>query len=310
MSWLDKACRLLETGRDELALTATARHLAEEPGCAEAYELRAVANIRLERWPDAVEAALQALQIDPLRRDCYRALARAHEELGQPEQATAALLAGIAHLPHDGHLCLDAALLLRDGGLDDQALALLDAAVERCTAGRWEVEHLRLELLMATGRYDQATAAARAILSREPDDISALDRLSAACYGSGDLDGAIAAAEQVMTRTPGLHENELRLAGLLREDGQLPRAVALFEHVAGHASVDDQRDTAVTALRLMDDSQIPLLLLLAGESRHTRRELRADPAGAAARRGFFLSQAGLARLMAALADAPGQAPLH
>lgn len=309
-SQLQLATDHLAAGRFERAVQCALAHLVDHPDCAESYEILALGCVQLAQWPQAAAAAARALQLDPQRRECYRALARALVELGRPEEATATLLGGIAQLPEDGLLALDAALILRDGGLEGQALELLDKAVDRCASGRWELEHLRLELLMATGNFSVAADAARQILERLPDDISALDRLSAACYGAGDLSGAIAAAEQVLARTPGMLENELRLAGLLREDGQLFRAVALFEHVAEAAANDEQRHTAATALRLLDDAQIPLLLHLAEDSRTARRELRADPAGATARRGFALSQTGLARLAAALNQAAGSTPVH
>ncbi len=300
---LRRASELIGDGRLDEAEAAIRGLLRGRPDDVDALELLGSLCLRQERLEAAVEACAAALRLDPDRRDPYRTLARAQWLLGRPHEAAQVLMTAVARRPADGDLQLEAAVTLREAGLEDQALALLEATASRCHESRWEAEHLRLELLLAGGRYAEARDAALVLLASAPDDIAAHDRLAVACYHLDDLPAALRATEALVCRTPLLVENQLRLASLLRETGELARAAALWEHIAAEADDLDHCQTAAESLRALDEAQLPSLLAMAEDSDQVRRELLTDPPAAAARYGFRLSQPGLARLVANLRDA-------
>lgn len=304
---LHNAEHLLRQGaiREAEAAARQALELGADP--AAAHELLGAVYLELRRPDLAAESAAEAVELDPNREQAYRHLARAHQLMGRRQEALRTLLEAIERLPGALGSYLDAAVLLRDLGGLDEALDILELAARRMPDADWELTHLRLDLLVRDHRYDEAAAAAEATLRERPDDVGALEVLSSARYHLGDLASAIAALGRLLAVAPDLHEYELRLAALLREQGDRPRTVAVLERLVDHAP-PEVVDSARESLAVLDAEQIPIVVMMAHESRELMLRLEQDPIAALRERGFALSRAGLAQLVGLMANLdPGMA---
>jgi tetratricopeptide (TPR) repeat protein len=234
--------------------------------------------------------------------------------MGQRQAALAALWSGIERRPRSLVYYFDAAVLLREDGALQQAVELLDLAAERIPAAASEIDHLRLELLLAERCWSAAREQAAGILAVRPSDIRALDALSMAEFQIGDLRAAVTATQRLVAAAPRLMDYPLRLAMLYRETGQIGRAVDIYEALLGHAQEPDVAATALDALAAIDAAQIPVALVLASESAAFHKSLMQDPVGAARERGFNFSHDGLSQLLSVLAAADhqpsGRTPRH
>ncbi|NUQ00409.1 MAG: hypothetical protein HUU35_11210, partial [Armatimonadetes bacterium] len=143
---------------------------------------------------------------------------------------------------------------------------------------------------------------------------SALDYLATASYHLGDLGGAIEAAQRLSAVAAEVPEYALRLAALLREDGQTARAVALYQHVSDCPGDPENIAAAREALRAIDALQLPVMVMLASESRTFLREVRENAVRAMLRHGFALSRDGLAGFLSMIHElspaGSGQFRLH
>ncbi len=271
---------------------------------AAAHELLGALYIEQQRPDLAVAAEQAALTLEPGRPSAYRHLARAHQLMGQRQQAVGVLLAAVAQHPHNLRCAVEAALMLRELGETEQLLALIQEVEARLPSSSWELRHLRLEVLLAERRHDEALWLAELLLAEQPDDIGALDALVTANYQAGDLWSAIAAAQQLVAAAPGVAEHGLRAASLLREAGETVRAAEMYQWVADAEGDEPAALAAREALAFLDAAQMPLVLMLAGDSQEFHHALREEPFQALRARGFALSREGLATLLTMLHELP------
>lgn len=311
---LNDARRLLRRGALVEAEQAARRALEGGADPAAAHELLGAVYLEQRRPELAVRAASTAVRLDPDNGAAYRHLARAHQLLGHRQAALEALWSGIERRPRELACYFEAAVLLREGGALEQAVEVLNLAAERIPAAAGEIDHLRLELLLAERCWQAARRQAEDILAVRPHDVRALDALSMTHYQLGDLPASVAATRRLVAVAPLLPDYPLRLAMLYRETGELGRAVALYETVAAGDHDPEVTATALDALAAIDAAQLPAALVLASESSVFLKSLLADPVGAARDRGFCLSHEGLAQLMGVLASADhhatGRTPRH
>lgn len=311
---IGSAATALREGRLRDAERILQRLIQDDPLSPSAHMLLGEVYLHQQRYDLAVAACATAVALDPQNASAYRQLAHAYRGLGLLEEALATLHLAIERQPAGLDAYLDAALVLHETAGAEEALAVLDQASRRCPGQAWRVEPLRLHLLYAAERFEALRERAQACLAVDPDDIAALEYLGAACYRLGDLAGAAAALRRLVARAPAVREYQLRLADLLREMGQTAEAVAILEQLADSGDAEDICAAAREGLEVSDESQIPTIMMLAGDSAQFRRELRYDPSLALARRGFALSRVGLASLAAVLMewepDEPGDVAFH
>jgi len=313
-SVLSDARRLLRRGALVEAEQAARQALEGGADPAAAHELLGAVYLQQRRPELAARAATTALRLDPDNEAAYRHLARAHQLMGQRQAALDTLWSGIERRPRALVYYIDAALLLREVGALEQAVELLKLAAERIPAATSEIDHLRLELLLAERCWDAAHDQACGILADRPADVRALDALSTSEYQLGNLSAAVQTTQRLVAVAPRLPDYPLRLAMLYREVGELGRAVAIYESLAAGGNDPEVTATALEALAAIDAAQLPVALILASESSSFLKGLMADPVGAARERGFSLSHDGLAHLIGVLAaadpPASGRTPRH
>jgi predicted Zn-dependent protease len=127
MAGLTRAHLLLQANRPEQALDELGRLPTDETISPIAFELRAVALLRLERWAEAADAARRGLAGGP-DPDLLGHLGAALTQLGEYPLAERALLDGLAIAPQDPRLlCYYASLCLKVNQTD-KAAKLLDRA--------------------------------------------------------------------------------------------------------------------------------------------------------------------------------------
>ena len=107
------------------------------------------------------------------------------------------------------------AVLLRARELPAQALTQLEVAA-KLDPESLEVARDRLRLFVVFGRYSDATRTARAILTRDPDDVVTAQTLAKVLHGGNDDAGAAKVLRAVLGR-PGLAAPSLRRYGVLRD---------------------------------------------------------------------------------------------
>jgi len=88
-----------------------------------------------------------------------------------------------------------AALAAVEGGADEQATVLLEAA-RRETPGDRDLSYLLARQYRKAGRIDEAAALYREILQRDPKDVVALNNLANTDFARGDFNAAIARYKQ------------------------------------------------------------------------------------------------------------------
>lgn len=173
-----------------------------------------------------------------------RSLCWALDEVGEGDEARAALEAALARRPDDGELALFAAEVAARRGDEARAAALLEAARPRVHAGEWR----RTAALAAAGRGDLPAALAlwREVLEAEPLDLRAHDRVADLLTA---LEGPAAAAahlEAAAARFPHHVALQRRRVEWLREVDPLGAEGPLFELIARHpADAWAQREAAL-----------------------------------------------------------------
>lgn len=313
-SRLSEVRRLLRRGALREAELAAQRALEGGADPVAGHALLGAVYLEQQRPVLAMRAASTAVRLDPDHEPAYRHLARAHQLLGQRQAALAALWTGIERCPGSLPCYLEAAALLRESGSLDEAVGLLDLAASRMPRAVGELDHARLELLLAERQWDEAAECAAVILAGQPDDVRALEACSTAEYHRGDLPAAIAATRRLLGMAPDLDDYALRLAMLYRAAGDLEPAVGWYESLAASGQTASTREAAQAGLAACDAGQLPAVLVMVSEAGSFAREFRADPAAATRARGIFLSTRGLTELVQMLAQtiAPeaGPTPLH
>ena len=307
LTCLSDARQMLRRGQLVEAEHAAQQALEGGADPAAAHEVLGAVYLEQRRPELAARAATTALRLDPDNEAAYRHLARAHQLMGHRKAALDALWSGIERRPGALAYYFEAAMMLRENGALEQAVALLNLAAERIPAASGEIEHLRLELLLAERCYDDVADQSRRILAGRPMDIRALDALSTAQFQLGDVSAAVKTCQRLVAAAPRLPDYPLRLASLYREAGRLERAVRLYESLLSWPDDPDVAATAQDALAMIDAAQLPVALVLASESAAFMKSLMNDPVAASRERGFSLSHEGLAQLMGVLAA--GDQPL-
>jgi predicted Zn-dependent protease len=164
---LTRAQLLLQANRAEQALEELGRLPTDEAISPIAFELRAVALLRLERWAEAADAARRGLAGGP-DPDLLGHLGAALAQLGEYPQAERALLDGLAIAPQDTRLlCYYASLCLKVHQTDKAAKLLERAAANAPHASL--VYAVRIQLAFARGDDKLAKQISEEYLAEYPE---------------------------------------------------------------------------------------------------------------------------------------------
>jgi tetratricopeptide (TPR) repeat protein len=176
---LDRDCKILD---DELA------ERTDDPFVL--FNLGAIA-IERQDWPRALEHLRHSLAgsapTDSITKKLYALIARAHQMLGEPQQAIAACTKGLEFDPDDAELLFRQAVVRRKIGDHDGAercwrqILTLKRPEQFSSVDQGIYGHLTRRNLAAIaqerGDHDQATQLWRAVLAECPTDQEALSRL-------------------------------------------------------------------------------------------------------------------------------------
>jgi len=281
---------------DETAL-ALEKMVRQHPQSAQAYALLGSVYLEQGKTAQAIAACEEALRIDPQTELAYRQLAAAYRREGHLEQALASLNQAIALHPDNVRSYLEAAEMLQDQEAPEVALMVVSAALEHYPHSP-ELRQCRLELYFELGRYEEAIREAQTLLRSSPDHIRALEFLAASYFYQGKLEEALQVNGRLLALAPLVPHYHLRMGALCHEMGDWQRAMEEYQRTIELSDQDELAAEAWEAIALLDESQLPLVMMLAAESPSFRRKLQQDPIAATREREFFLSEGALAMLMA------------
>ncbi len=283
-------------GMLDQAVEAFEQALQRNPRCARAQKSLASLAMQQGRYDDAIALCRRAVEADPENSQAHIELSHALQEAGRHSEALDVVRRAVtldgANLEH----LLRAITLLREGGFREDALLGLEWAVTIC-----EEPAVRLalaECYLDLDRNREATEECQRVLRTRPRDLRALDLLQTAFLKEGDMRPALRIAYRQALLCPLDPMNFFRMAVLHQQLGDIRQAMDNYERVVSmeDAYGADLADRAREALDMLDGLQLRQVLMLASDDPVFRARLNRDPQGAAAQRGFFLSESGLAML--------------
>ncbi|MFM7321006.1 MAG: tetratricopeptide repeat protein [Armatimonadota bacterium] len=182
------------------------------------------------------------------------------------------------------------------------------------------------ERLTSEGRFPEAIACLRSLISRRPDDVPALQELAALCLRTGCVDEAIGHAEAVLAvrprsvaarellvpallqrgdalraraeletlvaLAPASADHRYRLARLFEQEGELGRASRSLHHALECAPSEELAGEIRMSMGLLDTLQLRQILERVEEERVFNVALRQDARAAVEARGYHLSAFG------------------
>jgi predicted Zn-dependent protease len=192
---------------------------------------RALAS--LERCDEAVPMLDAYLATDPLNPDGNAALGDCLARLENAEAAEAAYRRALELRPAHRAAVVGLASLLRRGGRDAEARALLgefESAQREARRRQRPVRALRLARAAAEEqRWEEAERYAREAVALDPQRVDAHAMLATAALQRGDRAGARGALARILEVEPENRRIRSDLAALARADGDRERAQALLE---------------------------------------------------------------------------------
>jgi len=159
------------------------------PGSSMALRYLGYSLIRTERYREAEQALLSALEKDPRDAGALSYLAIAHRALGDKKIAFEELQRALALHPSSGYEYRLLASWHREDGNLDQGLASAQASLRMTPwdTDSWEISG---ELLQKKGRYQEAQEAYRAVLRLRPNDPVASSNLASILAYRGETEAA------------------------------------------------------------------------------------------------------------------------
>jgi tetratricopeptide (TPR) repeat protein len=197
---LARARALLQANRPQQALDELGRLPTDEAISLIAFQLRAIALLRLERWADAADASRRGLANGP-DPDLLGHLGAALGELGDYPAAERALLDGLALAPHDSTLlCYYASVCLKVNQIDKAARLLERAAAEDPHGSMVYV--VRIQLAFARGDDREAQRISREFLAEHPEEAQAHALHGQTAGNRGQMGDAYASMRQAVAHDP------------------------------------------------------------------------------------------------------------
>jgi len=238
-----------------------------------------------------------------------RSLARAEAMVaaGEIDRALDHLRRLVAAVPDSVRGCLRMATLLRERNRPGEALDVLRRAVARSPKSVPSREMLA-ELCLEAGHWEEAVAQCRELLQVSPRSLLARDVLSAAYLQRGLLEKALRVIDEMVRLDPHDAGSHFKRGVLLQQIGNISGAVYAFQRALDMAPDSEAGDESRAALEMLDSYQIRQVITLAVEDLGFRIQLRRDPGGAVAGKGYTLSETGLHALMQMRFDDLPEAP--
>jgi tetratricopeptide (TPR) repeat protein len=187
------------------------------------------------------------------------------------------------------------ASLLRDTRRPSEALEVLRNAIDRAPAIPAPREALA-EMCLELGRWDEAISQSRALLGMMPRSLFARDVLSAAYLQRGQIDLALRITNEMITLDPTDATNHFKRGVLLQQKGHIGGAIRAFMRVLSMEPDSEAADESRAAIEMLDNYQIQQIITMAVEDVPFRVALRENCAEAVLKRGYLLSDSGIAAL--------------
>ena len=199
---MELALMYMLTGRDEDALSQVNQVLLEQSGRLDALRLMAIINFRLERLDAAWDDFQDLLASGQYRMDALYYLARIADYREQYERAVR-LYSEVRYGSNTIQSQRRASVLLAHQLDDvDGAFELLDEFAEASPNNAVEVVALKAQLLVSLERYDEGLALFDKSIEYRPDDEYLVLGRADLLLRSGRLDDAIAAYRAAVKRWP------------------------------------------------------------------------------------------------------------
>lgn len=222
---------------------------------------------------------------------------------GKVEEAVAQLKTLVHALPDSTRGYLRLANLLRQRRRAGEAREILETAVAHvpdCPVSREALADICIEI----GRFDDAIQHGQMLLNLQPRSIHARDLLSTAYLQRGQYERALRLTDAMIRLAPFDPGHHFKRGVILQQLGLLAGACHAFARTLELSPDDELAEACRMAIDLLERYQIRQLLTLASEDLLFRLHLLRAPAEIVAGRGFYLSEAALAVLMAQLDRIP------
>ena len=305
-AWRGLSATLYHQGRFMEAAEAAHKAMHSPTANVNDAYLRAVAGIELAMQhptPRVHEMTLKYAKIDLLRvlevwgdnGDVYYRMGRACAALDQQKQAIKYLRRAVELLPHRIDPSMQLAQALNKTGERDEALQLAEKTLA-AHPDNPEVNDFVGQLLQFSDRPDAPQKMfdcfARAVRAR-PDNARIHQNFGAACMRLGKFKEAQREFETVVRLDPNRSYAFQQLARLYTRQGDKAKG-ARFAAIATGLASNDQQQQYLESLASMDESNVPLHLILADRYRDLKRNslaraeylivLHGDPDNAHAKR--------------------------
>ncbi len=171
-AWLSLG-HVIEISKPDEAVAAYLKASALMPKDAEPHLSAGLLLERQNKFADAEQEYKQALQIDPSSMDAVTGLANIYMRGKQFPEAEAQLRKIVAAHPNQAALHIQLARVLAAQGKNDEAIAEFETGLrggDLAKSGLTDPQRELADLYYAAGKNDQAEAAYRALLAKQPSD--------------------------------------------------------------------------------------------------------------------------------------------
>ncbi|WP_225204809.1 tetratricopeptide repeat protein [Novosphingobium huizhouense] len=248
ISWL---IGLFQQGPLEQFLEAAASFSERWPHDGAAQDVLGALYGAAGRFDLAVPALATVAMARPRDAQAHLVLGAALQQLDRHEEALVALANAGKAAGDDAATRHEAEALrgvsLHATGRFDEAVSALRAVVEADPGNVAARNNLAISL-QALGRADESIEVLRAALALEPDHVEALTNLATGHELRGDVEQALAALNQAITRAPSDADLYERLGGILLDNGDLERAEDALEQAL---ALDSTRIEALNRLGMV-----------------------------------------------------------
>ena len=212
---------------DSLGQIAMAKKL--RPTDAGLMDMEARAHLASKRWPEAIDAAKQALELAP-RTDRLVALAQLYWNAGQREQSMAVLQDWVGSKPDDMAARMALASQLFEAGRIDEALQQYDSAAKLQPNSALAANDYAWVLWKA-GKKDQALTEAERALTLAPNDPRIQDTLGTILIDVGPQERALQLLQTSAAALPDNPSVQYHLALAYHKAGQGDRASEVLKAI-------------------------------------------------------------------------------
>jgi tetratricopeptide (TPR) repeat protein len=219
---------LLQTGRNEEAITQLQKAVQLEPGYASAQVNLGNAYQQTGRTEEAIAHFLKALEIAPDAAAAHYSLAVALVDVGRVDEGIAHYQKALQFKPDYAYAHSNLGIVLAQQGKLDEAIAHFQKAVE--IKPDFALVHNNLgNALQQKGRVDEAIAHYQKALQIKPDYAEAHFNLGIALAQQGRAEEAFAHLQKAVELNPGFAPAHHGLGNALQQKGRLDEALIQYQ---------------------------------------------------------------------------------